>query len=429
MRALAILLCALAGCTAPNPGLVAAAEEKYPDQRALWGRSVVRTCGPNSGVCHDNRQFPDLQTAAGLLATVNQRCNQIRDSAASIDNLCEPPGDLLRIDGFTTRIGAITASPPEAPAHLVITLHDRVPDGLPSSLAVVRDRGKGRQVALPLPRSSLLAIAPDRTSLSLALAPLSDPIAAPGPGSSGATMARFLAPPQLLPGDETQVELGDPNGDGIFGADLGGALVKPGQPQKSYLLLRVLAPLPVGPGQTLTNTRAAPSTEAQMPIANFQHWDIDDAVIALWCWIDRMRDDGSNADGPIDYRSCDLSRIARPLHQGGEATTFSSLWSGVLSPSCAGPCHHAGTSAATTLTLDGPAAAYDALLGIHHPGPSERSPMLPFITRGDPERSSLYLKLLGDPATSGARMPPGTDLPPRAIEDVRTWIQQGANRN
>ena len=420
-----------AGCggpaNAPMPPLDSAAA-KYPDFRSLWSGAIERTCGPNSGVCHDNRQFPDMQTAAGLLRAINLRCNQIRDTPAAIDNLCEPPGDAVEIGGFSTRIGTVTPmGPAGAPASLVLSLRDPLPSGVGagSAVTIVRARDGLAPVKLPVPAAAVMASPAGARTIAFAYAPLTDGKLAPGPGGS---LARFLLPPMFLPGDDTQVELGDPNGDGVFGHDLGGALIEPGAPMKSYLFLRVLAPLPVGPSQTMTNTAVPASTEAQMPIANFQYWDIDNAVTALWCWIAGMKLDGSNADGPIDYAGCDLASKPSPMHQGGEAVTFSAIYETILAPTCAGPCHHTGTTQPTVFVMDTPRQTYDTLLGISGRGPFENKAMLPFVTRDDPMASYLYLKLIGK-GIEGAQMPLLGSLPQSSVDSVGNWIAQGANDN
>src|SRR5438552_2904218 len=127
-------------------------------------------------------------------------------------------------------------------------------------------------------------------------------------------MALFLSPTVYSQADSGQVQLGDPNGDGVFGAELNGATIKPGNPLRSYLFLRVMAPLPMGSGQTMTNVAAPASSEAQMPIANYQYWDIDNAVVALYCWIKGLQADGLNAAASIDYAGCDLSALPKANH-------------------------------------------------------------------------------------------------------------------
>jgi hypothetical protein len=412
------LLAAACGRRTSSPALHDAAA-KYPDLRTLWAQSVSRTCGPNSGVCHDNRQFPDLQTAGALLATIDLRCNQLRVNPASVDNLCEPPGDRIQLGSFSTAIGAVQASPSAAaPTSLTLTLHDPLPadvSGPPSlSLSIVRTAPGLPAVSLPIPIDAIGPLSPGATSISLSWSELR-------------SLATFLLPPAPVAGSPAAVQLADPNGDGIFGADLGGALVKPGRPLASYLFLRVLAPLPIGAGQRLTNAAAPPGLEPQMPINNAQYWDGPNDLAALWCWISGMAPDGSNADGPIDYERCDLSGMPVPALVDGEASSFTVVYAQILRPACRG-CHHRGTSAATTFYLDDPQGSYDALLGLRGGGPSETSAM-PYVTPNDPARSYLYLKVTGDPSIAGAPMPLGGLLAASQLDALRTWIAQGANDN
>jgi hypothetical protein len=406
---------------------VALAAAKYPDLETLWARSISVTCGPNNGVCHNSRQYPDLQTSAGLALAVGKGCNPLRTSPGAIDNLCEPAGDLLALGAFTTRIGNVVPDVRDAPTRLTETLHDPVPESAGGAIAVVQRHPGLPDVRLTLPPAALVSA--HGSSVVLDYAALSG-VAAP-PQSNGAggsmpgTMATFLLPPTFVPGDETQVGLGDPNGDGVFGFDLGGGLVVPGAPLLSYLFLRVDGPLTLGAGNRLTNVAAdPPATEPQMPIANVQFWDASTDLVALWCWIAGLRPDGANADGPIDYAHCSLAGMPAAQHQVGEAATFSDIFANVLRPACAS-CHVAGGTAPPSLVFDGDVHhAYDAVLGIGAPAPQDGA--LPFVTPADPSRSYLYLKLVGDPSIHGARMPPAAPLAADALDRIATWIRQGA---
>jgi hypothetical protein len=435
MRAAALFLslCA-AACSKPTASLaVDDAAQRYPDLRTLWTSSVSRTCGPNSGVCHDNRQFPDMQTAGSFLATVNVRCNQLRDDP-SVDNLCEPAGDRFQLGSFSSAIGTVLATPsPSAPTSLTLTLHDPLPPDVSGSPAISRTRPGLDAVTLPIPANALGPLSPGATSVSLSWVAISTitgvggiaPTAALAP--SKGTLGAFLLPPVHVPGSPNEVQLADPNGDGIFGADLGGALIKPGQPLESYLFLRVLAPLAVGAGQRLTNVALPSGFEAQMPINNAQNWDGQNDVVALWCWISGMAPDGSNADGPIDYEHCDLSSMPAPMRLDEEASTFGALYTQILQPVCSG-CHQRGTSEPTTFYLDDPQASYDTLVGLRGSGPSETAAM-PYVTPNDPAHSYLYLKVSGDPSIAGSPMPLGGALDAAQLDAIRTWIAQGANDN
>jgi len=403
----------------PVVGDVDSAAAKYPDLRTFWARSVARTCGPNNGVCHDNRQFPDMQTASGLLDAINKRCNQIRDDPKTIDNLCEPKGDQLQIGNFVTRVGFITPSPAMNPQTVTLTLHDAIPSGASGAMAIVREPAGLPKLSIAVPANSVMAAKAGAKEVTLSYAMLTTP-------APGGTLQRFLVPPLYVPGDLTQVEAGDPNGDGVFGADLDGALIKPGAPMKSYLFLRILKPIALG--EMETNVLAPPSEEAQMPIANFQYWDLPNSETALWCWITTMKPDGSNADGPIDYAGCDTSGMPAATAQPGEATTFSSVYATIFASQCSA-CHHTGTPQPTTLYMDSLQETYDTLLGIRGAGPSENMLGLPYVTKSDPTKSYLYMKLTGAPGITGARMPLGGELPQTAIDSVGNWIAQGANND
>jgi dihydropyrimidinase len=38
----------------------------------IWETSLSRTCGPNSGVCHQNKQFPHMEFSPSLLTAMHQ---------------------------------------------------------------------------------------------------------------------------------------------------------------------------------------------------------------------------------------------------------------------------------------------------------------------------------------------------------------------
>src|SRR5215471_16169921 len=82
------------------PPDAAVAQGKYPTMDALWNQSISRTCGPNNGVCHQNKQYPHMELAQSMTDMIGARCNQLVDRPEVVANLCEPPGDVLRIGSF-----------------------------------------------------------------------------------------------------------------------------------------------------------------------------------------------------------------------------------------------------------------------------------------------------------------------------------------
>jgi len=115
------------------------------------------------------------------------------------------------------------------------------------------------------------------------------------------------------------------------------------------------------------------------------------------------------------------------VQQTGEASTFSSLYDDVLLPHCS-QCHSEKSGQPTTLYFQDPALTYSMLLGITGKGPSETTEM-PYVTKNDPAKSFLFLKITGDPK-AGARMPLGADpLDEATTAAIQKWIEQGANDN
>jgi hypothetical protein len=151
-------------------------------------------------------------------------------------------------------------------------------------------------------------------------------------------------------------------------------------------------------------------------------------MAALWCWISGLKSDGSNALDPIDYANCNIANMPQPTAQSGEATTWSSVYVNILQAQCVS-CHHAGTVYPTTLYMDDPLSTYNTFLGIDGPGPSETDGGLPYVTKGTPSESYLYLKVTGAAGIQGAQMPLGGQLSPGDLDTLTSWITQGAQNN
>ncbi len=312
------------------------------------------------------------------------------------------------------------------PTSIDVTVADAIPAGTKTdAVALLRQRDmRSPVVTVSIPSAAVtLGSDPKTVSLDLAALAMEDGL------TSGTTLADFFLPTTWMAGAaDDQVELGDPNGDGVFGATLGGALIKPGKPLLSYLFLRISAPLVTGPSPP-RDQRVHTSTvvEQQMPIANFQYWDATNASLALWCWISTMKDDASNADGPIDYAHCDTSAITPITHQ---------TWRGRhVYPRLRG---HPEPVVRGALPLHGHQAADHALPGEprHRLRDAARPPrhrplreQAPLRDPNDPTQSYLYLKVSEKTPPSGGQMPLSAPLSAGVIADVQTWIAQGANQN
>jgi hypothetical protein len=244
---------------------------------------------------------------------------------------------------------------------------------------------------------------------------LSPPPVNPNDYDAGAAMSALLQD-SGVPADPYVIQVGDPNRNGTFGAELEAKIIKPGQPLKSYLLRR------------LTDPNAGPL----MPRANCCFWT-KAALRAMWCWIAGLAADGSNALAAIDYPSCPDSPPVEllyptpgpeceaagmcPVEAGGGTgdASFPSIYAEIMVPKCGGMgCHDQEPAGFVDMTSE--EAAYTTLM--------------PKLVVGDPASSVLYQRL--DTATCQApceTMPLGRPLlPEEDRERIRMWIANGAAR-
>jgi hypothetical protein len=115
-----------------------------------------------------------------------------------------------------------------------------------------------------------------------------------------------------------------------------------------------------------------------------------------------------------------------PATGGGPAFTFSQIQREIFTPTCAKAGCHAASAASAGLVLEA-GQSYPLLVG--HSATGQGS--LARVEPGSPERSYLILKLRGDPAITGARMPLDGPpyLTPEQIEGIAGWIRAGALNN
>jgi hypothetical protein len=394
-----------------------AAREQFPDLDALYGgdAGIYRGCGPNGGVCHNSNEFPNLDSIGSILENIDVPCNQKRDAAEDFHDMCERPGDRITISGQKIEIAALVPHPDfphDPPLIWNMTLRERpttiMPTGEP--LSVVR--------ALPMMGMMIdIEIAP-LGAIPYLLDETGDPsgrtLVFGLPDDEAGAFVSSIFSESGLPSRPDRIYLGDPNANGVMGADLGGRLIKPGDPERSYLLRR------------LTD----PSFGPLMPRANCCYWT-KPALRALWCWVDGLAADGSNALAPIDYDTCRPSSTIELLYpepgpacetsgmcpvMAGAGTgepTFSSIYTEVLSTRCSGDgCHDTAVPGGVDFSSKG--AAYDSLALK--------------IVPGDPAASVLWTRLSPDLCTGACKtMPLGR--PPLAQADldrIRVWIETGA---
>ena len=406
----ALLAIALAACESGPSAIdqhTGEARRQYPTLTALYSgdQGIYRGCGPNNGVCHSANESPDLDSVGSILDNLDRPCNQKRETAAVVDDLCERTGDHLEIAGKRIEIAWIAPVPEEDGTirHWRLVLRDTPDsDGAGEALTILR----GAQELWHLGRYATAALDPgDERALLLAALP----------ATTDGDPAKFLSLALTnagVPAQPEAIHVGDPNRNGTFGAALGGRLIKPGDPKRSYLLHR------------LTDPAAGPL----MPRANCCGWSLA-AVRALWCWIDGLAPDGSNAMAPINYDHCSSSpdvdlvypELGPDCQIAGacpvrvnldDAARFPALYAGVFAARCSGAaCHDRGEVAGVDLSTE--ARAYTTL----------RTKVVP----GNADASILYRRITPELCTGECRpMPLGREpLPDDERELVRAWIEAG----
>lgn len=406
-----VVAAAWIGCSPQEPiaDSTADAARLYPDLFALYAseHGVYRGCGPSNGVCHNANEYPNLSSYGSILENVDRGCNLKRDDPTMIHDLCEREGDRLQSGDRSSEIAWIELADAEARRWRV---HLREPIAMAGNVEVTRN---GETLYWISDYAVTAEPDPADTSGRAVLFTVPAPVMSEEDDDVfdfGALIAR-----SGVLGDPWAIQVGDPNRNGIFGAELGGRIIAPGDPARSYLIAR------------LTDPDAGPL----MPRANCCHWT-KAALRALYCWVDGLAPDGSNAMGPIDYARCSAGPPVELLYPepgpgcetaglcpveaviAGDEPTFHNVYARVLVPSCSGAeCHASG--AASRLDFSSEARAFDALATK--------------VVAGDAEASALYRRISPElcMAPDCATMPLG--LPPLPVDRrdlVRAWIEAGA---
>lgn len=398
--------------------LVLEAVSRYRTGSDLHRKVVVRTCGPNDGVCHNQKEYPDLRTPASFLGAINAPCNVQPGDFSAVDDRCELLGDRFRIDNQNFQgieIGYLEYIPGS---------HVAVEDGkLPAADA------PGLHIylrtAIPVERHNIWGggqfirtfVNEDQIVEDLTYATFSSRWWIL---DGGTHLMAEVADWQLDRVNEllaVGVIQGDMNRNGIYGARESKPvpLIKPGKPEESYLLGRLRGTMG---GEDVPGSR--------MPLAN-QPLTIPE-MLALYCFIEGLPTDGSlpNMNSPINYRDCSYTEDPESLNLLGAGVTWKGRISKVFDANCSG-CH-GGTSPPEGLDLRGESAY------LHLMGESVQKPGMKLVEPGNPDASYLWLKLIGDESIEGYPMPynPLTGegkLSDGELADVQTWILNGAVEN
>ncbi len=394
----------------------AEARELYPDLASLYGgdRGIYRGCAPNGGVCHNSNEFPDLHTVGSIVDNIGRPCNARRDRPETLHDLCERPGDRLGLGEQAIEIAwvepAATADP-ASPREWKVHLREPAA-GATAQVGILR----GDQWLYELPRATASLDPGDPGVVDLVL-PATPPDLPPDPEGEPdlGTYLASLFTGAGMPNDPMSIQLGDPNRNGVYGAELGGRIIRPGDPARSYLLHRLVDP----------------SAGPLMPRANCCFWT-KAALRGLQCWIEGLAPDGENALEPIDYDRCGPGSSIELLYPepgpeceasglcpveagsaGGDA--FAALYADILVPRCSGGgCHDQTVVGGVDMATEN--AAFDTL--------SRK------LVPGDPAASVLYQRLSPELCVEPCKtMPLGrAPLPAEQLERVKSWIELGASR-
>lgn len=397
-----------------NNALVREAQDTYRTGIDVHRKFIMRTCGPNNGVCHNKKEYPDLHTPAAFAAALGAPCNVQPGSWSTVYDRCEQLGDRFRFVREEFReleVGWIDFVPGEPQSErptvdspgLHLQLYEPVPlnEGRLSDTGVfirtfINSEGNVQELVFASFTSQWWVIEGGRHLVARVEA-----------GQVEAVQA-------LL---RVGIVQGDHNRNGMFGArtwrpEQRAEMMAPGHPERSYLVARLRGRMgdEVVPG-------------SRMPLAN-QPPSIPD-MLALMCFIEGARplEPGWSLDRPINYAGCSYTPDPESLNLVGQGITWRGRVLPLLQANCGG-CHDA----------ENPQGGLDLLSSGVYARLQEFSRQwtsLKLVQGGSLERSYLWLKLVGDGSIIGSRMPIAPlggagQLPAEELADIERWLLAGA---
>ncbi|MBX5483259.1 MAG: hypothetical protein IRZ16_15665 [Myxococcaceae bacterium] len=394
--------------------LVLQAQATYRTGVDLHRKLILRTCGPNNGVCHNSKEYPDMRTLATFAQTIGAPCNVQPGSWSTVFDRCEQLGDRFRFQDAKWKeieVGWVDyvkgdplpddAEPDENSPGLHVVLHDPLPEDQRGGYLTgvfIRSFIDGQGNVQDLPFTSF------QTRWTIL-----------------AGRRHLVGRVQEYQADDVTslmasgIVQGDQNRNGVFGFRTGKGVfeINPGKPEESYLV-----------GRLRGFIQDDPVPGSRMPLAN-QPPSVPD-MVALMCFIEGLDPDPAKRDpsGPIDYGHCSYTADPESLNLVGNGVTWKGRVQPLLQANCGG-CHGGATPQAG---LDlGSDNAYERLMQS-----SAQKPTLKLVQPGQPDKSYLWLKLAGDGSITGSRMPIdplGGGVRPLSeteLNDIQTWIIAGA---
>jgi len=399
--------------------IVLEAQERFRTGLDLHQKVIYRTCTPFDGVCHNQKEYPDLHTPGAFTATIDAPCNVTPGEWDGVYNRCEQVGDRFKLggDGAEIEIGWIEFVPADAGEYPDLdddTVTAESP-GLHIHLRKAVDFGD-RQSRYET-ASFVRTFVNDANEVEdLAFANYRTQWFTLGDGTHILGEVRNYQVSNIEQLLEVGIVQGDLNRDGTFGATVAGQvpLIEPGNPEESYLVARLRG--------TMLDDEVPGS---RMPLAN-KPLSISE-MLALFCYIEGLPYQPPNdLSWPIDYKRCSYIGDPENLNLLGEGVTWARRVKRVLEFNCGG-CHSEDDPQGNLVLVGDD--VYPRLLE-----PSMQRPDLNLIEPGDPSRSYLFLKLTGDPSIIGQQMPYDPfegvgELREAELADIQTWIEEGAIEN
>ena len=401
---------------------VQAAQRTYPTGLDLHRKLVMRTCSGTNGVCHNQKEYPDLHTPGTFVASINAPCNVQSGNHEGVFDRCERLGDRFRfseqafreieigwfqlIPGETPTLDPRTTRPDENTVGLHLYLRAPVPvtqERINATGTFIRNfvDSQGNVQALAFAGyDTNWWILGDRKHLFAEVR-----------NNQRDTVEGLVA---------SGIVQGDQNRNGTYGFSTGTnvPLINPGKPEESYLVARLRGTMQ---GQSIPGTR--------MPLAN-QPPSVPD-MLALMCFIEGLNPTATqwNLGSAIDYTKCSYSANPSALNLAGAGSSWSGRVLPILQSNCGG-CHGGSNPQAGLDVLTGTASEVRLRLL----RASSQQPSLQLVLPGSPVNSYLMRKLSGDGTITGSRMPINplngdAPLPPDQIDAISNWILYDALNN
>ncbi|HEX8819432.1 MAG TPA: hypothetical protein VF794_05870 [Archangium sp.] len=411
---------------------VLTAQRTYPTGLDLHRKLVMRTCSGTNGVCHNQKEYPDLHTPGTFTAAVGAPCNVQSGTASGVYDRCERLGDRFRfaeqafreieVGWFELVLGDTPeeldprgARPDASTPGLHLYLHDPVPvtqERLNATGTFIRnfidDQGNVQTLPFASYDTNWWILTDEQGQRRHLFAEVNQ--------YQHDTVEGLVA---------SGIVQGDQNRNGVYGARILGntvPLINPGKPEQSYLVARLR-----GYMKTETGTETVPGT--RMPLAN-QPPNVPD-MLALMCFIEGLDPSATQwtLGSAIDYNKCTYSVNPSALNLAGSGATWSGRVLPILQSNCGG-CHGGSNPQAGLDLLSG--SANEIRLRLLRP--SSQQPSFQIVQGGQPEKSYLWHKLSGYGSISGSRMPinplnGNSALPEDQLNDIRAWIEYGASEN